>query len=167
MCNHFYEDYGLDVKVARYHNVYGPCGTYDGGREKAPAALARKVITAKKNNIDEIEVWGDGSQKRSFLYIDDCIDASINLFNSSINGPLNVGSEELVSINDMIKILESIGKKTFKKKYLLDKPKGVKGRNSDNSLIKKTLNWEPKYSLKEGLEKTYLWIEEQIIKNAK
>ena len=115
MCNHFYEDYGLDVKVARYHNVYGPCGTYDGGREKAPAALARKVITAKKNNADEIEVWGDGNQKRSFLYIDDCIDASINLFKSSIHGPLNIGSEELVSINDMIGILENISEKNLKK----------------------------------------------------
>lgn len=167
MCNHFYEDYGLDVKVARYHNVYGPCGTYDGGREKAPAALARKVITAKKNNADEIEVWGDGNQKRSFLYIDDCIDASINLFKSSIHGPLNIGSEELVSINDMIGILENISEKKFKKKYLLDKPKGVKGRNSDNSLIKKELNWEPKYSLKEGLKKTYFWIERQIIENVK
>ena len=167
MCNHFYEDYGLDVKVARYHNVYGPCGTYDGGREKAPAALARKVITAKKNNADEIEVWGDGNQKRSFLYIDDCIDASINLLKSSIHGPLNIGSEELVSINDMIGILENISEKKFKKKYLLDKPKGVKGRNSDNSLIKKELNWEPKYSLKEGLKKTYLWIERQIIENVK
>ena len=167
MCNHFYEDYGIDIKVARYHNVYGPNGTYDGGREKAPAALARKIIIAKLKNIDEIEVWGDGNQKRSFLYIDDCIDASMNLFNSSLRGPLNIGSEEMVTINEMINILENIADRKFKKKYLLDKPKGVKGRNSDNSLIKKTLNWEPKYSLKEGLEKTYLWIEEQIIKNAK
>tara|TARA_Y100001954_G_scaffold232219_1_gene283148 strand:+ start:324 stop:1286 length:963 start_codon:yes stop_codon:yes gene_type:complete len=162
MCNHFYEDYGIDVKVARYHNVYGPNGTYDGGREKAPAALARKVILSKLKNIDEIEVWGDGNQKRSFLYIDDCIDASMNLFDSSLRGPLNIGSEEMVTINEMIKILENIANKKFKKKYLLDKPKGVKGRNSDNTLIKKELNWEPKYSLNEGLKKTYNWIENQI-----
>ena len=162
MCNHFYEDYGMDVKVARYHNVYGPNGTYDGGREKAPAALARKIITSKLKGLDEIEVWGDGNQKRSFLYIDDCIDASINLFNSSFRGPVNIGSEELVSINEMIDILEHIANKKFNKKYLLDKPKGVKGRNSDNTLIKKELNWEPKYSLNEGLKKTYNWIENQI-----
>ena len=162
MCNHFYEDYGIDVKVARYHNVYGPNGTYDGGREKAPAALARKIIISKLKNIDEIEVWGDGNQKRSFLYIDDCIDASLNLFNSSLRGPLNIGSEEMVTINEMINILENIADRKFKKKYLLDKPKGVKGRNSDNTLIKKGLNWEPKHSLNEGLKKTYNWIEKQI-----
>ena len=167
MCNHFYEDYGMDVKVARYHNVYGPNGTYDGGREKAPAALARKIITSKLKGLDEIEVWGDGNQKRSFLYIDDCIDASINLFNSSFRGPVNIGSEELVSINEMIDILEHIANKKFNKKYLLDKPKGVKGRNSDNTLIKKELSWEPKYSLSDGLKKTYYWIEEQIKKNEK
>ena len=117
---------------------------------------------SKLKNIDEIEVWGDGNQKRSFLYIDDCIDASLNLFNSSLRGPLNIGSEEMVTINEMIKILENIANKKFKKKYLLDKPKGVKGRNSDNTLIKKELNWEPKYSLNEGLKKTYNWIENQI-----
>ncbi len=167
MCNHFYEDYDMDVKVARYHNVYGPNGTYDGGREKAPAALARKIITSKLKGLDEIEVWGDGNQKRSFLYIDDCIDASINLFNSSFRGPVNIGSEELVSINEMIDILEHIANKKFNKKYLLDKPKGVKGRNSDNTLIKKELSWEPKYSLSDGLKKTYYWIEEQIKKNEK
>ncbi len=167
MCNHFYEDYGMDVKVARYHNVYGPNGTYDGGREKAPAALARKIITSKLKGLDEIEVWGDGNQKRSFLYIDDCIDASINLFNSSFRGPVNIGSEELVSINEMIDILEHIANKKFNKKYLLDKPKGVKGRNSDNTLIKKELSWEPKYSLSDGLKKTYYWIEDQIKKNEK
>ena len=118
MCNHFYEDYGIDVKVARYHNVYGPNGTYDGGREKAPAALARKIIISKLKNIDEIEVWGDGNQKRSFLYIDDCIDASLNLFNSSLRGPLNIGSEEMVTINEMIKILENIANKKFKKIFV-------------------------------------------------
>lgn len=162
MCNHFLEDYGMDVKVARYHNIYGPNGTYDGGREKAPAALSRKIIISKLKGLDEIEVWGDGNQKRSFLYIDDCIDASINLFNSNFNGPINIGSEEMVTINQMISILEKIANKKFKKKYLLDKPKGVKGRNSDNTLIKKELQWEPKYSLSEGLKKTYYWIENQI-----
>ena len=164
MCRHFLEDYNLDVKVARYHNIYGPNGTYDGGREKAPAALCRKVINATLNNEEQIDVWGDGEQTRSFLYIDDCIDATLNFFDSKFHGPINIGSEEKVSINEMIDKIEIISKKKVKRNYQLDKPKGVRGRNSDNTLIRKQLGWEPKYNLKDGLEKTYQWIFSEIKK---
>ncbi|MDC0446035.1 NAD-dependent epimerase/dehydratase family protein [Candidatus Pelagibacter sp.] len=164
MCRHFLEDYGLDVKVARYHNIYGPSGTYDGGREKAPAALCRKIIYSIINNEDLIDVWGDGNQTRSFLYIDDCVDATLKLFDSSFHGPINIGSEEKVSINDMIDKIEIISDKKVKKNYQLDKPKGVRGRNSDNTLIRKQLNWEPKFTLYQGLEKTYKWIYSEVRK---
>ena len=164
MCRHYLEDYGLDVKVARYHNVYGPNGTYDGGREKAPAALCRKVILANQKNSDIIDVWGDGKQTRSFLFIEDCVDATLQFFNSDHHGPINIGSEEKVSINEMIEKIEKISSKNFKKNYQLDKPKGVRGRNSNNDLIRKLLKWEPKYNLYEGLKKTYQWIEEDIKK---
>ena len=164
MCRHYLEDYGLDVKVGRYHNVYGPNGTYDGGREKAPAALCRKVIIANKKNSDIIDVWGDGKQTRSFLFIEDCIDATLQFYNSNHHGPLNIGSEEKVSINEMIEKIEKISNKKFKKNYQLDKPKGVRGRSSNNDLIRKLFKWEPKYSLYEGLKKTYQWIEEDMKK---
>ena len=165
MCRHYLEDYGLDVKVARYHNVYGPNGTYDGGREKAPAALCRKIIIAKEKNSDIIDVWGDGKQTRSFLFIEDCVDATLQFFNSNHHGPINIGSEEKVSINEMIEKIEKISSKKFKKNYQLDKPKGVRGRNSNNDLIRKLLKWEPKYNLYEGLKRTYQWIEEDMKKN--
>ena len=164
MCRHYLEDYGLDTKVARYHNVYGPNGTYDGGREKAPAALCRKVILANQKNSDIIDVWGDGKQTRSFLFIEDCVNATLKFFNSNHHGPINIGSEEKVSINEMIEKIEKISKKKFKKNYQLDKPKGVRGRSSNNDLIRKLLKWEPKYNLSEGLKKTYQWIEEDIKK---
>ena len=164
MCRHFLEDYKLDVKIARYHNIFGPNGTYDGGREKAPAALCRKIINAEFKKNDSIEVWGDGEQTRSFLYIDDCVDATLNFFGSKYHGPINIGSEEQVSINQMIEIIEKFSKKKFKKIYQLDKPKGVRGRSSNNNLIRKLLNWEPKYTLKEGLFQTYNWIEKEIKK---
>ena len=164
MCGHYLEDYGLDVKVARYHNVYGPNGTYDGGREKAPAALCRKIIIAKEKNSDIIDVWGDGKQTRSFLFIEDCVNATLQFFNSNHHGPINIGSEEKVSINEMIEKIEKISSKKFKKNYQLDKPKGVRGRSSNNDLIRKLLKWEPKYNLSEGLKKTYQWIEEDIKK---
>jgi GDP-D-mannose 3',5'-epimerase len=164
MCRHFFEDYGLDIKVARYHNIYGPWGTYDGGREKAPAALCRKVLNAIIKKEDTIDVWGDGEQTRSFLFIEDCVDATLKLFDSDRHGPINIGSEEQVSINEMINKIETIAQKSFKRNYQLNKPKGVRGRNSDNALIKKELNWEPKYSLAEGLEQTYRWIETEIKK---
>ena len=162
MCRHYLEDYGLDVKVARYHNVYGPNGTYDGGREKAPAALCRKVIIANEKNSDIIDVWGDGKQTRSFLFIEDCIDATLQFFNSDHHGPINIGSEEKVSINEMIEKIEKISSKKFKKNYQLDKPKGVRGRSSNNDLIRKLFKWEPKYNLYEGLKKTYQWIGEDM-----
>jgi len=164
MCRHYLEDYGLDVKVARYHNVYGPNGTYDGGREKAPAALCRKIIIAKEKNSDIIDVWGDGKQTRSFLFIEDCVNATLQFFNSNHHGPINIGSEEKVSINEMIEKIEKISSKKFKKNYQLDKPKGVRGRSSNNDLIRKLLKWELKYNLYEGLKRTYQWIEEDMKK---
>ena len=163
MCRHFKEDYGLEVRIARYHNIYGPYGTYDGGREKAPAALCRKVIEAKKNNDDTIDVWGDGEQTRTFLYIDECVEGTVRLFESDYSEPVNIGSDEQVSINQMISIIEEIsGGLKLKKNYQLDKPKGVRGRSSNNDLVKKVLNWSYKMSLKDGLSKTYEWIDEQI-----
>ncbi len=162
MCRHFKEDFGLETRVVRYHNVYGPLGTYDGGREKAPAAICRKIVLAKKNNIDTIDVWGDGEQTRSFMYIDDCLDGTQKIFNSDINDVLNLGSDEQVSINQMIEIIEKIANKKVKKKYQLDKPKGVRGRSSDNTKISKELNWVPSITLQNGLEKTYKWINDQI-----
>ena len=164
MCRHFLEDYGLDVKVARYHNIFGPNGTYDGGREKAPAALCRKIIESILENKNTIDVWGDGKQTRSFLYIDDCVDATLKLFNSEFHGPINIGSEEKVSINEMISKIEKISNQKVSKNYQLDKPKGVRGRNSDNTLIRSQLNWDPKYTLYQGLEKTYDWIFQELKK---
>ena len=164
MCRHFLEDYGLDVKVARYHNIFGPEGTYDGGREKAPAALCRKIIYTILENKNEIDVWGDGEQTRSFLYIDDCVEATLKFFDSKHHGPINIGSEEKVSINQMIDKIEKISKKNVKRNYQLDKPKGVRGRNSDNTMIRNKLNWDQKYSLYQGLEKTYEWIYSEIKK---
>ena len=158
MCRHFTEDFKLETRVARFHNIYGPFGTFDGGREKAPAALCRKVIEAKINNKKSIEVWGDGNQTRSFLYIDDCLDAILKLFHSNFKDPINIGSEEKVSINQLIDIIENIANIKLKREYQLDKPKGVNGRSSNNDLIKKVLNWNYNYSLKDGIEKTYHWI---------
>ena len=163
MCRHFMEDYGLEVRVARYHNIYGPYGTYDGGREKAPAALCRKVIQARKDKNDTIDVWGDGEQTRTFLYVDECVEGTLRLFDSDYSEPVNIGSDEQVSINQMIGIIEGIsGGGEFKKNYQLDKPKGVRGRSSNNDLVKKVLNWSYKMSLKEGLTKTYQWIESEM-----
>ena len=162
MCRHFTEDFGLETRVVRYHNIYGPLGTFDGGREKAPAALCRKIINAKKNNIKNIDVWGDGEQTRSFLYIDDCIKGTLDVFNSDSSDVFNVGSEEQVSINQMIEMIEEIASYPIKKNYQLDKPKGVRGRSSDNSYITKKIGWKSEHTLKEGLKKTYNWIENQI-----
>jgi nucleoside-diphosphate-sugar epimerase len=162
MCRHFREDYGLVTRVARYHNVYGPHGTYDGGREKAPAALCRKVIEAKLSGKHEIEIWGDGEQTRSFMYIDDCVDGTLKIFQSNITDAINLGSSELVSINKLTEIIEEIAEIELKKVYNLSAPLGVRGRNSDNTLIKEKLNWEPSISLRDGLEKTYKWIYDQV-----
>tara|TARA_Y100000768_G_scaffold387517_1_gene379114 strand:+ start:268 stop:1278 length:1011 start_codon:yes stop_codon:yes gene_type:complete len=166
MCRHFMEDYGIEVRIARYHNIYGPFGTYDGGREKAPAAICRKVIIAKKNNEDKLEVWGDGKQTRSFLYIDDCIEGTLRLFESSYSGPVNIGSDEQVSINQMIDIIEKISDiKKLRRDYQLDKPKGVRGRSSNNDLVKKILNWSYKIKLNDGLKRTYDWINNEMNKH--
>ena len=162
MCRHFYEDFNLETRVVRYHNVYGPLGTYSGGREKAPAALCRKIIEAKMKNLNEIEVWGDGQQTRSFMFIDDCIEGTKKIFNSKKFDIYNLGSDEQVSINQMINIIEQIADYKIKKKYLLDKPKGVRGRSSDNNKIIADFNWSPGTGLKKGLEKTYKWIFDQI-----
>ena len=163
MCRHFQEDYGLEVRVARYHNIYGPFGTYDGGREKAPAALCRKIIKAKKENKDRIDVWGDGEQTRTFLYVDECVEGTLRLFESGYSDPINIGSDEQVSINQMIEMIEDISEaNTLNRNYQLDKPKGVRGRSSNNDLIKKVLNWSNKMSLKDGLIKTYKWIENEM-----
>ena len=167
MCRHFTEDFGLPTRVVRYHNVYGPLGTYDGGREKAPAALCRKIALAKLNNTKEIEVWGDGEQTRSFMYIEDCLIGTKKIFNSDLTDVYNLGSDEQVSINQMIEIIENIADYKVKRKYLVDKPKGVRGRSSDNTKVNADLNWSPSISLKQGLLKTYNWIDNQIKSNEK
>ena len=162
MCRHFLEDFNLDTKVARYHNIFGPLGTFDGGREKSPAALCRKVAKAKFEGTKDIEVWGDGEQTRSYLFIDDCVDATLNLFNSDFYGPINIGSEEQVSINQMIDMIEDIADYKVSRQYNTNMPVGVRGRSSNNEKIKKELSWEPRYNLRQGLEKTYFWIEDMI-----
>ncbi len=161
MCRHFREDFGIMTPVARYHNVYGPYGTYDGSREKAPAALCRKVIQAKLSGQNEIEIWGDGEQTRSFMYIDDCLKGTLMLMESDVIEPINIGSAQLVTINQLADIVEDIAGIKLIRRYNLDAPKGVRGRNSDNTLIKKLLDWEPGIRLEDGMEKTYRWIYDQ------
>jgi nucleoside-diphosphate-sugar epimerase len=163
MCRHFREDFGLYTRVARFHNVYGPWGTWFGGREKAPAAICRKVIEAKLNGTNEIEIWGSGDQTRSFMYADDCIKGMEMIMHSEILEPINLGSTEAVSINQLVDIVEGIAGIKLKRKYDLSAPKGVNGRNSENTLIKKYLNWEPDTSLRAGLEKTYAWIYDEYL----
>ena len=163
MCRHFHEDYGMYVRQARFHNVYGPHGTWDGGREKAPAAICRKVIQAQVSGKHEIEIWGDGTRTRSFMYIDDCILGVQKIMNSEILDPINLGSSEMVSINQLVDIVENIAGIKLKRTYDLDAPKGVMGRNSDNTLIKKYLNWEPSIPLRQGLAKTYAWIYDEYM----
>lgn len=158
MCRHFREDYGMTTRVARFHNVYGPFGTYEGGREKAPAAICRKVITAQLEGKKEIVIWGDGKQTRSFMYIDDCIKGITDIMTSGIEEPINLGSHELVTVDELVDIIEEIAGVKLKRIYDLSAPKGVRGRNSDNTLIKKYLNWEPSIPLREGMKKTYDWI---------
>ena len=162
MCQHFTEDFGLHTCIARYHNVYGPHGTFDGGREKAPAAICRKVVSAKLSGKNEIEIWGDGHQTRSFMYIDDCIKGTRLMMDRTVPGPLNLGSSELVTINRLVDLVEEIAGVKLKRRYDLQAPKGVNGRNSDNTKIWKILNWEPSISLRDGLEKTYRWIYDQM-----
>jgi nucleoside-diphosphate-sugar epimerase len=160
MCRHFTEDFGIETRIVRYHNVYGPVGTWQGGREKAPAALCRKVIHAKETANHEIEIWGDGEQTRSFMYIDDAVEGTIRIMNSECSEPLNLGSDRMVSINTMVDILENIAGIKLKRKYISG-PLGVRGRNSHNKKIKSTIGWEPSIILEDGLKKTFEWIGEQ------
>ncbi len=163
MCRHFREDFGLSTRLARFHNVYGPHGTWQGGREKAPAAVCRKVIHALESGRHQIEIWGDGNQTRSFMYIDDCIQGIDRIMHSNILEPLNLGSSELVTINQLVDIAEDIAGVALERSYKLDAPKGVNGRNSDNSLIQQHLGWEPSIRLRDGMAKTFAWIQEQYL----
>jgi GDP-D-mannose 3', 5'-epimerase len=164
MCRHFREDFGLQTRVARYHNVYGPLGTWEGGREKAPAALCRKVIEAKITGKHVMDIWGDGKQTRSFTYIDDCLKGTQLLMHSDVVEPLNVGSSELVTINQLVDIVESIAGITLERRYDTGAPKGVNGRNSDNTLIQQKLGWQPSTRLRDGMERTYRWIFDERVK---
>ncbi|HEY6474008.1 MAG TPA: NAD-dependent epimerase/dehydratase family protein [Acidimicrobiales bacterium] len=166
MARHFYEDFGLETRVARYHNVYGPLGTYDGGREKAPAAICRKVAAAVLAGTNEIEIWGDGLQTRSFTYIDDCLEGTLKLTASDVREPLNIGSEQLVTINELVDIVEGIAGVTLKRNYNTSAPQGVRGRNSDNTLIQERLGWAPSITLEDGLQNTYKWIFDQMSEGA-
>src|SRR5437773_7972428 len=164
MCRHFREEFGVQTRVARYHNVYGPHGTYTGGREKAPAAICRKVIEAKITGVHKIEIWGDGKQTRSFMYIDDCLKGTQAIMASDILEPINLGSSELVTINGLVDMVEDIAGIKLKRTYNLRAPKGVNGRNSDNPLIQRYQKWEPHTRLRDGMEKTYAWIYGQMVK---
>ena len=164
MCRHFSEDFGIQVRIARFHNVYGPNGTFDGGREKAPAAICRKVANAKLSGNHKIDIWGDGEQTRSFTYIDDTIEGIHRLMDSDFQEPINLGSDEMVSINQLVDVAEKIAGIKLERNYQLDAPKGVRGRNSDNTLIKKVLNWAPSISLEKGLEANYEWIYSELQK---
>lgn len=160
LCRHFLEDRGLSTCAARLHNVYGPLGTWAGGREKAPAALCRKVIEAGANG--EVEIWGDGSQRRSFLYIDDCVDGLLALIQSDVNAPVNIGSDRLVTVNELLSLIEQAAGYAVKRKYDLGKPLGVAGRNSDNTLVSRLLNWTPRIPLEEGLRRLYHWLRAEL-----
>jgi GDP-D-mannose 3', 5'-epimerase len=162
MCRHFEEDYKIITRVARFHNAYGPHGTYQGGREKAPAALCRKIIEAKLSGNHQVDIWGDGEQTRSFMYVDDCVFGTKAIMDSAIIEPINLGSSELVTINQLVTLIEEIAKIKVKRHYQLDAPLGVRGRNSDNTLIQQKLGWEPSIPLRVGLEKTYRWIYDQM-----
>jgi nucleoside-diphosphate-sugar epimerase len=162
MCRHFSEDFGLVTRIARYHNVYGPNGTYDGGREKAPAAICRKVAAAKLSGNHEIPIWGDGSQTRSFTYIADCIEGTLRLMQSDFVEPINIGSDEMVTINQLVDVVEKIAGLNLRRSYQLDAPLGVRGRSSDNTLIEQVLGWKPSTTLERGMEHTYRWIYDQM-----
>lgn len=165
MCRHFREDLGLETKVARFHNVYGPYGAYEGGREKAPAALTRKVIQAKLSDDHQIKIWGDGQQVRTFMDIDDCVKGIDLIMHSDLQQPVNLGTEELVTINQLVDIIEELAQVELDRHYQLDAPKGVRGRSSDNSLLRHALSWEPSIPLREGMAKLYNWIYQEMTKN--
>jgi nucleoside-diphosphate-sugar epimerase len=160
VCRHYTEDFGLDTRVVRFHNIFGPLGTYDGGREKSPAAICRKVALA--NDVGEIEVWGDGEQRRSYCYIDDCVEGIYRLMRSDFRDPLNLGQDRMISINELVDIIANVAGKKIGKRYDLTKPQGVRARNSDNTLLREVLDWEPTISLEEGLDRTYHWIAAQL-----
>jgi nucleoside-diphosphate-sugar epimerase len=166
MCRHFSEDFGLPTRVARYHNVYGPHGTWEGGREKAPAAICRKVAEAQLSGQDVIEIWGDGKQTRSFMYIEDCVEGTLRIMESDVTEPINLGSSEMVSIDELVDLVEDIAGVRLRRRYVPDAPKGVRGRNSDNTLIRERLGWEPCTSLRTGLARTYHWIFDQVLARA-
>jgi nucleoside-diphosphate-sugar epimerase len=159
-CRHYYEEYGLETRVVRFHNIFGPLGTYDGGREKSPAAICRKIALAKDG--DEIEVWGDGEQTRSYCYVDDCVEGIHRLMRSDHRDPLNLGQDRMISINELVDMVARIAGKRIRKRYNLTAPQGVRGRNSDNTRLRAVLGWEPAVSLEDGLERTYHWIEAQL-----
>jgi nucleoside-diphosphate-sugar epimerase len=160
VCRHYREDFGLETRIVRFHNIFGPLGTYDGGREKSPAAICRKVALAKDE--DTIEVWGDGEQTRSYCYIDDCVEGIYRLMKSDHSEPLNLGQDRMLAINDLVDIIAGIAGKKILKRYDLTKPQGVRGRNSDNTRLRQVLGWEPAISLEEGLSKTYSWIADEL-----
>jgi GDP-D-mannose 3', 5'-epimerase len=160
LCQYYHEDYGLETRVVRFHNVYGPLGTYEGGKEKAPAAICRKVALAADG--DEIEVWGDGEQTRSFMHVDDCVEGIYRIMRSAYPRPLNLGTDELVTVNQLVDMVAEIAGKRIVKRYDLSKPQGVRGRNSDNSKLRQVLGWEPQIALREGLAPTYHWIESEL-----
>jgi GDP-D-mannose 3',5'-epimerase len=162
MCRHFTEDFGITTRIARYHNVYGPYGTWTGGREKAPAAICRKIAEAKLSGRHEIEIWGDGEQTRSFMYVDDCVEGTLQIMRSDIDEPINLGRSEMVTINELVAIAEEIAGIKVIRRYNLGAPKGVRGRNSDNTMILDRLGWEPSISLRDGLERTYRWVYDQV-----
>lgn len=164
-CRHYYEDYGIKTYIVRFHNIYGPLGAYDGGREKSPAAICRKVALAKL--VDEIEVWGNGKQTRSYCYIDDCVEGIYRLMQSDYHEPLNLGTDRLISINELVDIVAKIAGKKITKRYDLTKPQGVRGRNSDNTRLRQVLKWEPQVSLERGLALTYKWIYDQLVKEGR
>ncbi len=161
LCTHYREDYGLETRIVRFHNIFGPLGTWDGGREKAPAALCRKVSLAKHSGNSEIEIWGDGEQTRSFCYIDDCVDGIYRLMRSNHKEPLNLGQDRLVTINELADMVAAIAGIKLTRKHIPG-PQGVRGRNSDNTRLREVLRWEPQISLEEGLRRTYLWIDSQV-----
>jgi nucleoside-diphosphate-sugar epimerase len=164
-CRHYFEDYGMNTHVVRLHNVFGPLGTYDGGREKSPAAICRKIALARPN--DGIEVWGDGQQTRSYCYIGDCVEGIYRLMQSDIHEPLNLGQDRLITVNELVDIVARIAEKNITKRYDITKPQGVRGRNADLTLMRKAIGWEPRVSLEAGLEKTYRWIQEQLRKQGR
>lgn len=164
MCRHYMEDFGLETRVVRFHNIFGPLGTYDGGREKSPAAMCRKIAMAEDGGT--IEVWGDGHQTRSYCYIDDCVEGIYRLMNSNYSQPINLGQDRMISVNELVDMVAAVAGKTIHRTHNLNAPQGVRGRNSDNTLLRDVLNWEPEVSLEEGLARTYRWISQQIRKAA-